>query len=157
MRPTPKSLSKEEQPDLRKKYKSFVMKRGEQIRELLDLELSQKKNINEIRNAAVHVDERLDEWYVKNLHNKIRPKKISFRSLANGLEPNSDRDIANLFWFDYDSGAVHHLGASQPYYLNSLAEGIEMVKNGIKRADRLLQSHFECKGRKTLFRVSKLF
>ena len=153
MKPDIKNLRKEESDQLKKRYKNFVKERGCQIRALLNLNLSEKETINSIRNSSVHVDERLDEWYVRTINEGARPKKISFRSLANDCKPDITNGTACLFWYDYHNGEIHHLGSEQPFSISALARGVETVNAGLKRADDFLQSKFKIHGRETLFRT----
>ena len=152
MKPDLKRLSKKEPEALKKCYDSFVKNRGLQICALLDLELSEKKSINAIRNAAVHVDERLDEWYVRLTHSGHRPQRITVRTLGHEGPSEDEYETANMFWYDYILGEIHHLGEKDAFSIRALGRGIEAVNRGLERADKFLQSHFQAHGRQSVFR-----
>ena len=151
LRPEERSPRRKVSAELKREYRRYVQKRGSQIRALLDLELSDKKSLADIRNHAVHADERLDEWYFFSRHAGLSKLAISYRTLANDKSPPEDPSQASLFWFDYFNGELHHLGGEKSYRLNSLKAGMELLKDGIEAADKTLHKKFGHLGRKSVF------
>jgi len=127
---------------MKKQYKSFLKQRGSQIRALMSLTLSNKNSLNGMRNSWVHVDERLDEWYCRLISTNQKPKKIKYRTLANGACPDLNDEIANLFWFDYNSGKFYNLGEDKSHNIVALKTAVDLANDGLIKADDLLQKKF---------------
>jgi len=115
----------------------FKLKRGKQLLELLNMDMSDKKIINDFRNRLTHFDEDFDEWYFNSKTRKPKAqRRIVWRGTSDGKSPVHNDENAVVQWYDYKWGVFHSFG--KQYDLRAYNRGVELVSKCVSVADEKL-------------------